>query len=75
MYTQYRVLMLPRVWLPSGATKDGHRACQSLTALGMLETMRREGHSGAHGRGVESGQMLVKLRIAAGAARQHRPQA
>src|SRR4029079_1292049 len=49
MYTQYRVVDAAAcLVLPSGATAtDGASSfVNPLTALGMLETMRREGHSG-----------------------------
>ena len=56
--------------LPAGATaKDGASSfVNPLTALGMLETMRREGHSGLVHTAAASnlGQMLVKLCIADG---------
>ena len=71
MYTQYRVVDAAAcLVLPSGATaKDGASSfVNPLTALGMLETMRREGHSGlVHTAAASSlGQMLVKLCIADG---------
>jgi len=71
MYTQYRVVDAAAcLVLPSGATaKDGASSfVNPLTALGMLETMRREGHSGlAHTAAASNlGQMLVKLCIADG---------
>jgi hypothetical protein len=71
MYTQYRVVDAAAcLVLPSGATAtDGASSfVNPLTALGMLETMRREGHSGlAHTAAASNlGQMLVKLCIADG---------
>jgi len=71
MYAQYRVVDAAAcLVLPSGATaKDGASSfVNPLTALGMLETMRREGHSGLVHTAAASnlGQMLVKLCIADG---------
>ena len=71
MYTQYRVVDAAAcLVLPSGATAtDGASSfVNPLTALGMLETMRREGHSGVVHTAAASnlGQMLVKLCIADG---------
>jgi len=71
MYTQYRVVDAAAcLVLLSGATaKDGASSfVNPLTALGMLETMRREGHSGLVHTAAASnlGQMLVKLCIADG---------
>ncbi len=71
MYTQYRVTDAGAcLVLPAGATaKDGASSfVNPLTALGMLETMRREGHSGLVHTAAASnlGQMLVKLCIADG---------
>ena len=71
MYTQYRVVDAAAcLVLPSGATaKDGASSfVNPLTALGMLETMRREGHSGLVHTAAASnlGQMLVKLCLADG---------
>src|ERR1700754_4313895 len=71
MYTQYRVVDAAAcLVLPSGASaRDGASSfVNPLTALGMLETMRREGHSGlAHTAAASNlGQMLVKLCIADG---------
>src|SRR5271170_4900425 len=68
MYTQYRVVDASTcLVLPEGATaKDGASSfVNPLTALGMLETMRREGHSGLVHTAAASnlGQMLVKLCI------------
>src|SRR6478609_2896680 len=65
MYTQYRVVDAAAcLVLPSGASAF----VNPLTALGMLETMRREGHSGLVHTAAASnlGQMLVKLCIADG---------
>ena len=66
MYSQYRVLDAAAcLVLPEGATaRDGASSfVNPLTALGMLETMRREGHSGLVHTAAASnlGQMLVKL--------------
>jgi NADPH2:quinone reductase len=66
MYAQYRCIpagfCLP---LPEGTTAVEGASCfvNPLTALGMLETMRREGHSAlAHTAAASNlGQMLVKL--------------
>ena len=71
MYAQYRVIDAGAcLVLPTGATaKDGASSfVNPLTALGMLETMRREGHSGLVHTAAASnlGQMLVKLCIADG---------
>jgi NADPH:quinone reductase-like Zn-dependent oxidoreductase len=66
MYTQYRVVDAAScLVLPEGATaKEGASSfVNPLTALGMVETMRREGHSGLVHTAAASnlGQMLVKL--------------
>jgi NADPH:quinone reductase len=66
MYTQYRAVDAAAcLVLPDGATaKDGASSfVNPLTALGMLETMRREGHSALVHTAAASnlGQMLVKL--------------
>jgi len=66
MYSQYRAVDAGAcLLLPSGATaKDGASSfVNPLTALGMLETMRREGHSALVHTAAASnlGQMLVKL--------------
>jgi hypothetical protein len=66
MYTQYRVVDASAcLVLPEGTTaKDGASSfVNPLTALGMVETMRREGHSGLVHTAAASnlGQMLVKL--------------
>ncbi len=71
MYAQYRVVNAGAcLVLPPGATaKDGASSfVNPLTALGMLETLRREGHSGLVHTAAASnlGQMLVKLCIADG---------
>jgi len=68
MYTQYRLVDAAAcLVLPEGATaKDGASSfVNPLTALGMLETMRREDHSGlVHAAAASNlGQMLVKLCI------------
>jgi NADPH:quinone reductase-like Zn-dependent oxidoreductase len=66
MYAQYRVVAAAAcLVLPAGTTaRDGASSfVNPLTALGMLETMRREGHSGLVHTAAASnlGQMLVKL--------------
>ncbi|GFG67948.1 NADH oxidoreductase [Mycobacterium kubicae] len=66
MYAQYRVVDAAAcLVLPEGATaKDGASSfVNPLTALGMTETMRREGHSALVHTAAASnlGQMLVKL--------------
>jgi NADPH:quinone reductase-like Zn-dependent oxidoreductase len=71
MYTQYRAVdASASLVLPDGATaKDGASSfVNPLTALGMLETMRREGHCALVHTAAASnlGQMLVKLCIADG---------
>lgn len=71
MYAQYRVVDASAcLVLPDGATaKDGASSfVNPLTALGMLETMRREGHSALVHTAAASnlGQMLVKLCAADG---------
>jgi NADPH:quinone reductase len=68
MYTQYRAVdAFACLVLPEGTTpKDGASSfVNPLTALGMLETMRREGHSALVHTAAASnlGQMLVKLCI------------
>jgi NADPH:quinone reductase len=68
IYTQYRAVDASAcLVLPEGATaKDGASSfVNPLTALGMLETLRREGHSGLVHTAAASnlGQMLVKLCI------------
>ncbi len=69
MYTQYRAVDASAcLVLPDGATaKDGASSfVNPLTALGMLETMRKEGHAALVHTAAASnlGQMLVKLCIA-----------
>jgi NADPH:quinone reductase len=71
MYTQYRAVDAAAcLVLPDGATpRDGASSfVNPLTALGMLETMRREGHSALVHTAAASnlGQMLLKLCIADG---------
>lgn len=66
MYTQYRVIDASAcLVLPKGTTaRDGASSfVNPSTALGMVETMRREGHSGLVHTAAASnlGQMLVKL--------------
>ncbi|KIU14334.1 zinc-binding dehydrogenase [Mycolicibacterium llatzerense] len=66
MYSQYRVVNAAAcLVLPDGATaRDGASSfVNPLTALGMVETMRREGHSGLVHTAAASnlGQMLVKI--------------
>lgn len=66
MYTQYRVVAAAMcLVLPEDATaKDGASSfVNPLTALGMVETMRREGHSALVHTAAASnlGQMLVKI--------------
>src|ERR1700684_4294573 len=71
MYTQYREVDASAcLALPDGTTaKDGASSfVNPLTALGMLETMRREGHSALVHTAAASnlGQLLVKLCLADG---------
>jgi NADPH2:quinone reductase len=66
MYSQYRAIDASAcLVLPEGATaRDGASSfVNPMTALGMTETMRREGHSGLVHTAAASnlGQMLVKL--------------
>jgi NADPH:quinone reductase len=66
MYSQYRAVGAAAcLVLPEGATaRDGASSfVNPMTALGMTETMRREGHSGLVHTAAASnlGQMLVKL--------------
>ncbi len=66
MYTQYRAIDAAAcLVLPEGTTaRDGASSfVNPMTALGMTETMRREGHSGLVHTAAASnlGQMLVKL--------------
>ena len=81
MYSQYRVVDASAcLVLPEGATaRDGASSfVNPMTALGMLETMRREGHSGLVHTAAASnlGQMLVKLcQEGRDTAGQYRPQA
>jgi NADPH:quinone reductase len=68
MYAQYRVVDAAAcLVLPEGATasQGASSFVNPLTALGMLETMRREGHSALVHTAAASnlGQMLVKLCI------------
>lgn len=71
MYSQYRVVKAGAcLVLPDSATaKDGASSfVNPLTALGMVETMRREGHSALVHTAAASnlGQMLVKICLADG---------
>lgn len=71
MYSQYRVVNAAGcLVLPDGATaRDGASSfVNPLTALGMVETMRREGHSALVHTAAASnlGQMLVKVCLADG---------
>ncbi|MCW1822128.1 NADH oxidase [Mycolicibacterium conceptionense] len=71
MYAQYRVVKAEAcLVLPEGASaKEGASSfVNPLTALGMLETMRREGHSALVHTAAASnlGQMLVKACLADG---------
>ncbi|MCV7388248.1 zinc-binding dehydrogenase [Mycolicibacterium porcinum] len=71
MYAQYRLVNAAAcLVLPDGATaKEGASSfVNPLTALGMLETMRREGHSALVHTAAASnlGQMLVKACLADG---------
>ena len=71
MYAQHRVAKLADcIALPAGTTaKDGASAfVNPLTALGMVETMRREGHTALVHTAAASnlGQMLVRLCLADG---------
>ncbi|MCV7079152.1 zinc-binding dehydrogenase [Mycobacterium szulgai] len=73
MYSQYRVVPAAAcLVLPDGtAARDGASSfVNPLTALGMVETMRREGHSALVHTAAASnlGQMLVKLCNADGVA-------
>jgi NADPH:quinone reductase-like Zn-dependent oxidoreductase len=66
MYAQYRTLKAAEVLpLPAGATAADGASCfvNPLTALGMVETMKREGHSGLVHTAAASnlGQMLNKI--------------
>ncbi|WP_309644892.1 zinc-binding dehydrogenase [Phenylobacterium sp.] len=71
MYAQYRCLKAADVLvLPQGATAADGASCfvNPLTALGMVETMRREGHTALVHTAAASnlGQMLNKLCLAEG---------
>jgi NADPH:quinone reductase-like Zn-dependent oxidoreductase len=71
MYAQYRAVDVSAcLVLPEGTTaREGASSfVNPLTALGMVETMRREGHSGLVHTAAASnlGQMLVKLCLADG---------
>jgi len=73
MYTQYRVLKLIQCQpLPPGVSAAEGASCfvNPLTALGMVETMRREGHTALVHTAAASnlGQMLNRLCIADGVA-------
>ena len=66
MYAQYRAVKAADVLpLPAGATPADGASCfvNPLTALGMVETMRREGHKALVHTAAASnlGQMLVKI--------------
>lgn len=68
MYSQYRTLSTSQcLLLPEGTTPDQGASCfvNPLTALGMTETMRREGHTALVHTAAASnlGQMLQKLCI------------
>ncbi len=71
MYSQYRVLGAPMCRpLPEGTTPEQGASCfvNPLTALGMVETMRAEGHSALVHTAAASnlGQMLNKVCLADG---------
>ena len=71
MYTQYRVLPADQVLpLPDGVTAAQGASCfvNPLTALGMVETMKLEGHTAlAHTAAASNlGQMLQKICLADG---------
>jgi NADPH:quinone reductase-like Zn-dependent oxidoreductase len=73
MYSQYRTLRVADVLvLPEGTTATEGASCfvNPLTALGMVETMRREGHSALVHTAAASnlGQMLNKICIKDGIA-------
>lgn len=66
MYAQYRVIKARQcLLLPAGVTAEQGASCfvNPLTALGMVETMREEGHSALVHTAAASnlGQMLVKI--------------
>ena len=71
MYAQYRLIKASQcLVLPEGTTPAEGASCfvNPLTALGMVETMKLEGHAGLVHTAAASnlGQMLVKLCIADG---------
>ncbi|MFQ5381451.1 MAG: zinc-binding dehydrogenase [Dehalococcoidia bacterium] len=71
MYTQYRTMRAKEcLLLPEGTTAEEGAACfvNPLTVLGMVETMRLEGHTALVHTAAASnlGQMLVKLCLAEG---------
>jgi NADPH:quinone reductase-like Zn-dependent oxidoreductase len=73
MYAQYRVAHVAQcLLLPAGASAKDGASCfvNPLTALGMTETMRREGHSALVHTAAASnlGQMLNKVCLADGIA-------
>jgi NADPH:quinone reductase-like Zn-dependent oxidoreductase len=73
MYSQYRTLRVADVLvLPEGTTSAESASCfvNPLTALGMVETMRREGHSALVHTAAASnlGQMLNKICLKDGIA-------
>src|SRR5262247_4340911 len=66
MYAQYRCIAAQQcLVLPDGTTSVDAASCfvNPLTALGMVETMRAEGHAGLVHTAAASnlGQMLVKI--------------
>lgn len=68
MYSQYRTIAVGQcLLLPTGTTPEQGASCfvNPLTALGMTEAMRREGHAGLVHTAAASnlGQMLLKLCI------------
>ena len=70
MYAQYRCIAAPQcLVLPDGTTSVDAASCfvNPLTALGMVETMRMEGHTGlVHAAASNLGQMLQKICTADG---------
>ena len=71
MYSQYRCLKLDQcLQLPAGTKPDEGASCfvNPLTALGMVETMRREGHTALVHTAAASnlGQMLQRLCLKTG---------
>jgi NADPH2:quinone reductase len=73
MYSQYRCIKVSQCLpLPEGTTATEGASCfvNPLTALGMVETMRREGHTALVHTAAASnlGQMLVKLCLHDGVA-------